>query len=168
MFDHPEEKGLSLSGLKLFSGAPAPILALIEKACVWHRLASNEVVIDSESPRPHGVFFLVEGRVEVLKHSTDNQFMTVAKLNAPDCFGEFGAIIGKTGSASIRTETDCVVAEISSERFLSLLNACPATSLWLLEKAVSLVKNLGEDSVLLQSAHSALEMTHRNSVLRSL
>jgi len=168
MFDHPEANGLSLSGIKLFSGVPTPILALIGKACVWHRLASNEIVVDSESPGPHGVFFLVEGRAEVLKHGPDNQLMAVAKLNAPDCFGEFGAITGKRGSASIRTETDCVLAEISSERFMSLLNACPSASLCLLEKIVALVKNLGEDSVLLQSADSALEIAHRNAVLRSL
>jgi len=168
MFNHPAANGLSLSGIKLFSDVPTPILALIGKACVWHHLASNELVVDCESSRQHGVFFLVQGRAVVLKHGPDNQLMTVAKLTAPDCFGEFGAITGKMGSASVRTETDCVLAEISSARFVSLLTACPSASLCLLEKAVSLVKNLGEDSVLLQSADNALEMAHRNAVLRSL
>lgn len=166
MFDHPNEKVLSLSALKLFSGVPDSIVALIGKECTWHRFASNEIIIDSESPRPHGVFFLVEGGVEVLKQGPHKRLLTVTKLNAPDCFGEFGAISGKMGSASIRTETDCVLAEIPSGRFMRLLHACPSASLCLLEKIVSLVKNLGEDSILLQSADSVMA-TAREASCRS-
>ncbi len=161
-------RGHFLSGLELFSGVPDSILAAVEKECTWHHLTVSEVVIDSRSHRPHGVFFLIEGQVEVLKRGPDNRPARIATLSAPECFGEFGAITGETGSASVKTKTVCLLAQISAERFMNLLNACPFASLHLLKKVVSLVKNLGEDSALLQSADNALETAHRKAVLRSL
>ena len=168
MRNSSEGKGLFLSGLELFAGVPAGIVEHIERECIWHRFDANEVVIENRSSRPHGVFFLVEGDVEIVKYGPKNLPTSLAKLSAPDCFGEFGAVSGEMGSASVRTITPCVLAEISSARFLSLLNACPAASLYLLKKTVSLIKNLGEDTVRVRSADRALETAHRNAVLRSL
>ncbi|WP_119269563.1 cyclic nucleotide-binding domain-containing protein [Taklimakanibacter deserti] len=162
-----ERKGLSASGLELFAGVPAGIVAHIEEQCTWHRFDAHEFVIENQSKRSYGVFFLVEGEVEIFKPISNRECMSLVKLSAPDCFGEFGAVSREMGSASVRTLTPCVIAEISSERFLSLLNACPAASLYLFKKVVSLIKNLGEESIHHHSAHHALETAHRNAVLRS-
>ena len=163
-----QEQRLSISSLELFEGVPASIVAHIEKECTWQRYYAHETILENESQRPHGVYFLVKGEVEILKYGTRDQQQSVASLSAPDCFGEFGAVTGQPGSASVRTTTPCVVAEISSERFLELLDACPAASLYLLKKTVSLIKNLGDDSVMFHSAGRVLEAAHRNAILRSL
>lgn len=137
-------ESLSASGLALFAGVPAGIVAHIEKQCTWHRHDVNELIIETNSERPHGVFFLVEGEVELFETSFNNECMPLAKLNAPECFGEFGTVGGETGSAGVRATTPCVLAEMSSEQFLGLLNACPAAPLNLVEKVVSRIKNVGQ------------------------
>lgn len=163
-----EKKRLSIAELQLFSGVPASIVAHVEKECIWKRYSADETIIENGSDRPHGVYFLVKGKVEILKYASEDQCQPAATLSAPDCFGEFGVVSGKAGSASVRTKTPCVIAEISSERFLKLLDACPASSLYLLRRAVSLIKDLGEDSIRLHSASRMLESAHRNAILRSL
>lgn len=162
------EQRLSISSLELFDGVPASIVAHIEKECTWQRYYADETILENGSQRPHGVYFLVKGEVEILKCGTRNPHQSVALLTAPDCFGEFGAVSGQPGSASVRTTTPCVVAEISSQRFLALLDACPAASLYLLKKTVSLIKTLGEDSLMFHSAGRVLEAAHTNAILRSL
>lgn len=163
-----EQKGLSALGLELFDGVPAGIVAHIEKQCTWHHFGMNEIIIETTSNRPYGVLFLVEGEVEIFKFGFNNECMSLARLNAPECFGEVDAVSGKLGSAGVRATTPCVLAEISSERFLGLLNACPAASLYLFRKVVSLIKNPGEESIYRHSAHRAPETAHRNAVLRAL
>jgi CRP/FNR family cyclic AMP-dependent transcriptional regulator len=155
-----EQKALSALGLELFDEVPGGIIAHIEKQCTWHRFDVNEFIIENKSKRQHGVFFLVEGAVEIFRTGFNNECMPLAKLNAPECFGEFGAGSGEMRSAGVRATTPCVLAEISSERFFGLLNACPAASLCLVEKVVSRIRNVGQESTYHYSTHRAPETTH--------
>ena len=144
MNESSKHERLSVSDFALFAGVPAGIIAHIEKQCTWHRHDVNELIIETKSKRPHGVFFLVEGEVELFETSCNNECMPIVKLNSPECFGEFGAVGSETGSAGVRATTPCVLAEMSSEQFLGLLNACPAAPLNLVEKVVSRIKNVGQ------------------------
>lgn len=163
-----EQKALSALGFELFDGVPAGIIAHIEKQCTWHRFDVNEFIIENKSKRPHGIFLLVEGEAEIFRTGFNKEYILLVKLNAPECFGEFGAVSGATGSNGVRATTPCVLAEISSERFSGLLNACPAASLYLFEKVASRIKNVGQESIHHHSTHNrAPETAHRNAVLGS-
>jgi CRP-like cAMP-binding protein len=144
MYNEVEEAGRSLSGLKVFAGIPSALLTKIGNVCEWHRIDANDVIVDSASMRPHGIHFLVNGVIEVLRHDCGDQFVTVAELEAPECFDDLDLISGKAGCASIRARTDCVVAQMPGDRFHSFLRACPCISPDLLEKVVSISNILGE------------------------
>jgi len=93
---------------------------------------------------------------------------TLAELTAPDCFGEFNAISGAKGAETVRAKTGCVVAELSNEQFMELLNSCPSISLHLLKKVILLIRGRTGDLSHFRIADAALEKAHRNAILRSL
>ncbi|MFZ5673204.1 MAG: Crp/Fnr family transcriptional regulator [Pseudomonadota bacterium] len=164
----PHEPMGSLTGIEMFSEIPDDALVYLNSQCRWHRLPANELLIDGEGRKPHGIFVLTEGEVEVYCRNLSGNIVSIGKLAATTCFGEFAAITSSPGRVSVRTWTACRLAEIPRETFVSLLNAYPSISLYLLKKAIALVRTFNEDLIKLRMADDVLATVHRNAILRSL
>ncbi|VAW86363.1 Cyclic AMP receptor protein [hydrothermal vent metagenome] len=63
---------------------------------------------------PDSLFYIISGSVSVIAQSEDNHEIVLAYLNAGDFIGEMGLfIIPDQRSVTIRTRTECKIAEIS-------------------------------------------------------
>ncbi|MFA5983781.1 MAG: cAMP-activated global transcriptional regulator CRP [Methylococcaceae bacterium] len=85
------------------------------------------------------LFFIVEGSVTVSVEGDDGRELILAYLNKHDFIGEVGVFKGtEIRKVSVKTRTDCQLAEISYERFRQVLKK------ELLEYAPDLLFFLGE------------------------
>jgi CRP/FNR family transcriptional regulator, cyclic AMP receptor protein len=68
------------------------------------------------------LYYLVKGSVTVLIEDEDGREMIIAYINEGEFFGEMGLFEPEASrSAWIKTKTECEIAEISYERFLSVM-----------------------------------------------
>ncbi len=151
-----------------FCGLPPEATQRLDAECRWASIGPDTLVIDADAGGPHGVFVLAEGQVDVHRRDGNGEPVHLGRLTAVDCFGEFAAIHGVPGSASVRTNTHCLVAEIDPAVFVALLGDYPALSLKLLGRAVSLLKSLDDDLVRLRLAQKRIDEVYRNAVMRTL
>lgn len=85
------------------------------------------------------LFFIVEGSVTVSVEDDDGRELILAYLNKNEFIGEVGVFKGKEiRKVTVKTRTDCQLAEISYERFRQVLKK------ELLEFAADLLYLLGE------------------------
>lgn len=166
--DSPVQRPRTLGDVSLFSGIPGNVLADLDDYCRWSDVSADTLVIDSFQSIPHGVFVLVEGEVDIYRLDHEARRVDLGHLPATSCFGEFAAINGTPGSASVRTTTPCLLAEIAPEAFMKFLTDCPALSLGLLKKAVSHIRKLDEDIVRLRATESRIDKAYCQAVVWAL
>jgi len=92
----------------------------------------GDVIIEDEA-QGGDVFFLVEGRVRVLKPCPGNEPQLIALLHPGDCFGELEAIAGRPRSARIVAEDRCVAYSLPAGDFEEMINRSPVLALRLLQ-----------------------------------
>lgn len=158
----------SFDDVEFFSALPTEERQKLAERCVWRRFGPNEPIIDGDPCSSHGVFVLTEGIVKLSQRNKNSDLVPVGWLSAPACFGEFAAIMSCPGATSVRTSTNCEVAEFSEATFNRLLNEYPSLLLKLLKKAISIVRELDDNVVRLHHADALLADAHRKAVLRSL
>ena len=154
-----------LSDIEPFSGLPADVLDALETEAEWFRVDAGHRLIDAGVRAPHGVFVLAEGALSVERAAPGGQPIPLGRLSAPCCVGEFAALDGLWGSASVTAATPCVLAEIPADRFRQLLRDHPPLSLFVLEKAVSIVRRLGEDIVRLRRLEHEDDEFYRRALI---
>ncbi|MCT8972566.1 Crp/Fnr family transcriptional regulator [Microbaculum marinisediminis] len=151
-----------------FYDFPRDVAARLDAVCRWRRVEADTLVIDAACGALHGVFVLAEGEVDVHRRDGSGEIIHLRRLEAVSCFGEFAALHGAPGAASVRTLTPCVIAEIDPATFVALLNEFPMLSIRLLRRAESRLKSLDEDMVCLRLARKRIDEAYRNAVLRTL
>lgn len=72
-------------------------------------------------------YFIVRGRVEVLKKSSQDSLKSLNILEEGDYFGEIALLKKTPRTASIRTKTPCVFLTLRSKEFLKILDKSPET-----------------------------------------
>jgi CRP/FNR family transcriptional regulator/CRP/FNR family cyclic AMP-dependent transcriptional regulator len=128
----------------LFAGLPEEAVVPVAEQCRWRDVGAHHLLIDATRKQPHGLYVLAKGGVEVFRTPPDGGVVPLAKLAAVDCFGEFAAINGEPGSASVRSLTPCTVGEIPPAAFRSLLTERPGLSMRVLHKLVNRIQNLDD------------------------
>jgi CRP-like cAMP-binding protein len=123
--------------------ALAPVAA-VRGAAAFRLAPAVFVGADAARNQPHGLYVRAKGGVEVFRSHPDGVVVPSAKLAAVDCFGEFAAINGEPGSASVRSLTPCTVGEIPPAAFRSLLTERPGLSMRVLHKLVNRIQNLDD------------------------
>src|SRR5258706_15426022 len=78
-----------------------------------------------------GVFFLLEGRAEVLLYSSSGREVCVNDIGPGDMFGEIAVLDGEPRSASIVATSELKYAEMSAKDFMACLDSSPAAGIWL-------------------------------------
>lgn len=137
----PEHGSDILHATELFSGLPRDTLADIACRCRWHAVDAGHLLIDAAAGHPHGVFVLVSGDVEVFRTDA-GATVPLATIAAIDCFGEFAAIRGEPGSASVRSLSPCRLGEMPAAVFMGLLAERTCFSMRLLRRVVGTVRTL--------------------------
>jgi CRP-like cAMP-binding protein len=104
-FDHTQQMEL----LKRFEG---------------HDLEPGTVVIREGEPG-QGLFVILLGEVEILRHDTSGRERTVAKLGAGEVFGEMSLLGDRPTSATVRTLSRTTIMFLGRDYFRRLVQALP-------------------------------------------
>lgn len=132
-----------LADLDLFAGVDNRILAGIEQACRYRRLAPQEQIVDKDSP-PSDVYFIVRGRARVVNYSVSGREITFADLTEGDYFGQLSAIDGKPRSASVVATEESVILAVPRRLFLTVLADNPQVALRVMQRLVGIIRGAND------------------------
>ena len=90
------------------------------------------------------VFFVLEGRAEVVLYSSSGREVSVHNIGPGDMFGELAVLDGGTRSASIVASSELVVAAMRAPDFMKCIESSPAAGIWLARGLASSVRRATE------------------------
>jgi CRP/FNR family cyclic AMP-dependent transcriptional regulator len=90
------------------------------------------------------VFFVLEGRLQVLLYSANGREVSIRDLTEGDMFGELAAIDGEGRSASIVALDDSRLLAMSRPDFRAALDASNEASMWLLIELTARIRAMTE------------------------
>jgi len=90
------------------------------------------------------VFFVLEGRLQVLLYSTNGREISLRDLDDDDMFGEMSGIDGESRSASIIALTDARLLVMNRLDFKAAIESSPQAALWLLRQLTMRIRSLTE------------------------
>lgn len=112
--------------------------------------------------RSTDVYFLREGRAEVILYGSRGREVCVHNVGPGDMFGEIAILDGKPRSASVEALSDIVLDAMRGNDFMACLESSPAAGIWLARRfALSLrrsTEKVFELSVLNVAARVACEL----------
>jgi len=135
-----DSEASSLSGIRILEGLDSAALAELEKACKWRRYVDHEQIIDRQSDSTD-VFFVVEGRVRIVNYSLSGKEITLEDLTAGSHFGELSALDGQPRSASVMSLDNCLIAALSQDRFVALLQGNSEIAFRVLRSLAGIIRN---------------------------
>lgn len=148
---------LNLASIELFEDLPAEAMTAIQEAARWKRFQPGEPILQPGETAAHGVYVILEGRVETYRATADGNPVALAELGRGQWFGEFAAIDGRAGSAAVRAKEAAFLAEIPQDTFMQLLHQYLAVSLRLTEHLIRVVRSLDERVSSLQGLQDQVE-----------
>jgi phosphoserine phosphatase RsbU/P len=117
-----------------------------EFAAVEHKLSRREfrpgepIILDESYGEE--VFFLVQGRVRIVKTTTAGDSQMLAMLHPGDCFGEMEVIAGRPRAASVVAVDPCETYSLAKADFEELLHGSPGFAYRLLQVLSIRVRSL--------------------------
>jgi CRP/FNR family cyclic AMP-dependent transcriptional regulator len=106
--------------------------------------ASKGRTLVEKGSRSTDVFFLLEGRAEVLLYSSSGREVCVNNIRPGDMFGEIAVLDGEPRSASIVASSDLLMVAMSAKDFMACFESSPAAGVWLARRLASSVRRLTE------------------------
>lgn len=88
------------------------------------------------------IFFVLEGRLQVLLYSATGREISLRDLAEDDMFGEMSGIDGESRSASIIALTDARLLVMTRADFRSAIESSSEAALWLLRQLTSRIRSL--------------------------
>ena len=117
-----------LARMRLLKNADESEIRRVQRLCRWRPYRKGQTVIEAESASGE-VYFVAEGRVNVLNLTPAGREVVFASLGPGESFGELAAIDGGPRSATIVAAEESLIAELSSQHFLTLLERQPGVAL---------------------------------------
>ena len=139
-----------LSGVRLLETLASDELDALARQCAWRRYALGERVFERGSDGRE-VFFVIEGAVNIVSFSQKGREIIFAAAEAGDTVGEMAAIDGQTRSASVVASDDSLLAVMSAETFVDLLERHGEIALRLLRQLSVMVRRADDRIVQLTS-----------------
>jgi CRP-like cAMP-binding protein len=90
------------------------------------------------------VFFLLEGRADVLVYSSTGREVVVNTIGPGDVIGEIAALDGEPRSASVVASSDLLVVVMRATDFMTCIESSPAAGVWLARRLASGIRRLTE------------------------
>ncbi len=120
--DHQEARAILRAEALFECLSDDQIDSLVRQSRVSHFGRGERVI--REGAEGDSMFILLRGAAEV-SISKNGASIPVAKLRAPDCFGEMSLLTGERRTATVRAETDCQVMEVGKPVMAEVLRASP-------------------------------------------
>jgi small-conductance mechanosensitive channel len=143
-----ERKLQTLQKVSVFAMLSDEERAYLAERVVYTPFAPGEAVL-IQGQQGEDLFVLTKGKAEVRVSAGGSASSTVAMLEAPDFFGEFGMLTGEQRQASVIAMTDIETFRVAKEDFEPILRDRPAI-------AEELSRVLAEREVELRSARESL------------
>ena len=105
-----------LRDIGLFGALSDEVLDHLAKTLHPVRFATGDTIF-REGDAAHEMFVVLDGEVEVVKHSRRGRDHRVAMLGPTDCFGEMSLIDVQPRSATVRAIAPCRLLRVTSEDF---------------------------------------------------
>ena len=129
----------SLAGISILECLSEVDLRHLEDRCKWRRYRNGQMVFEAGSPSKE-VFFITEGRVNVLTTAISGKEVVFASFGPGDIFGELAALDGHPRSASIVAAEPTMLAVLASQHFLDLLERQPKVTIKVLQSLTQMVR----------------------------
>jgi CRP-like cAMP-binding protein len=152
-----------LRRIRLFEPLPEDALEEISNTLKWQEFPSDHLLIDGSASRPHGVFILTEGEVQVFRKNSRGHEVELARKPSVDIFGEIGALSGIPGSACVATTQQSLVAELPASHFVDLSCRFPKLAIGVLSRISENVRQLDAEVERLNLAEHLLEQLFRKT-----
>ena len=153
----------SLAVVELLSELSPESLDALEKRVGFRRYKAKELIFDLESGGTE-VYFIVEGKVQVVNYSPSGREVSFAQVAAGGYIGELSAIDGRPRSATIVAVEDTTLASISADAFGALLLDYPHIALDVLQRLSAMVR-AADERIMDLTTLSAINRVH-SEVLR--
>jgi CRP-like cAMP-binding protein len=127
--------------LELLKHVPDPLRSEIVPRLRVNRATKGRTLVERGS-RTTEVFFLVEGRAEVVVYSANGREVCINTISPGAMFGEIAALDGEPRSASIVASSDAVLIAMRASDFLACLEKSPAAGLWLAQRLAAHTRRL--------------------------
>ncbi|MGD8350749.1 MAG: Crp/Fnr family transcriptional regulator [Gammaproteobacteria bacterium] len=102
-------------------------------------------VIVHEGEESSAMFVLLEGEMRVYLEDDSGKQLTIRILKPGDCFGEVAMIGEMPRTASVVTQTDCIVCAFPRAKYLAFLKSYPDILLSLSKSLAQLVSDTTEE-----------------------
>ena len=129
-----------LAGIELLSDLSPKQLADVEKRCRWRSYQAREQILDREGGGTD-VYFVVEGKVDILNYSRSGREVAFAEVTPGSYFGELSALDRRKRSASAMAVADTTIASMSGDMFKKLLLDHPKVAFVILLHLAGMVRN---------------------------
>jgi CRP/FNR family cyclic AMP-dependent transcriptional regulator len=137
----PDLPRRTLRSVAIFRQLKSEAMARWEAHCKWQTFDAKEGILAADD-ETCDVFFLIEGRAQVVIYSAGGRAVLFRDVAAGGMFGEFAAIDGKRRSASVEATEPCLVACMTASNFRKLLKRDHAVMMALLEHTVAQMRGL--------------------------
>ncbi len=128
---------------QLLKHVPDPLRTEITRRLRVIRAPKGRTLVERGS-RSTDVFFLLEGRAEVLLYSSSGREVCVNYIGPGDMFGEIAVLDGEPRSASIVALSELKVAAMRASDFMKCFESSPAAGIWLARRLASGMRRLTE------------------------
>jgi CRP-like cAMP-binding protein len=151
--------GPTLRGIAILADLSADALRELERVCQWHRYDRGKQIFDRAS-LDRDVYFVVEGRVDIVDFSLTGREVSYASVAVGGFFGELAAIDGEPRSASVVAGAPSVIASLDAAQFRALLGRQPTVAMHVLERLARIIRSNNERIMDLATL-GAVQRVHR-------
>jgi CRP-like cAMP-binding protein len=134
---------LGLRTVKLLAGFDAGALVELAQQCRWRRCPAGQRITSREA-QDQDVYLIVSGKVRITAFSAAGRQVTYRDVASGEWFGDLAAIDGHSRSADVDALEDTVLASMKPAVFRRLLHEHPAVCDRVLDRLVTLVRDLTE------------------------
>jgi len=155
-----------LGGIELLSRLTPETLRNLERQCLWHELAANQMILGRSDYAAHHIYFVVEGTVRIVNYSPSGREIAFANIRKGSYFGELGALTAKPRSASVIAVTDCRLASLAPLVFQRLLLDNPELALRVIMQLADVIQRC-DQRIMDLSTLSAVQRVHVDLLRRA-
>lgn len=125
--------------ISIFMDLEARERAAIASVCGKRHFRAGENIISAGSG-DHDVYFMLDGKAEVVNHTIIGNALHLDALGPGAYFGELSALDGGPRSAEVIALTDCVVAAMPPSEFRQVLVDYPSVLVLVLHNLAQMIR----------------------------
>lgn len=145
----------SLENIELLDDLPANEKLDLAKKCFWRSYQTGEQILERSSDS-RDVFFVVEGRVDIVNYGMSGREVAYATVEAGQYFGELSAIDCNPRSANVNAGSKCLLGSLSPENFQDLLIKNPSIMMSVMLRLAKIIRT-SDDRILDLSTLGAVQ-----------